>query len=134
MVVHVDDFGLIVQQIACYFIVLILPPNTHEQGLVNPWWELAIWFQESVKLRVERVTKVLSIFRDISGVIFSNSKLPHIWMIFTKKLNVVPNLPMIIRCDYEMLPLLQNVFDVTQDFSVIETECKLSTLCASWNH
>ncbi len=56
MVVHVDDFSLIVQQIACYSVVLILPPNMHEQGLANPWWELAIWFKESVKLRVERMS------------------------------------------------------------------------------
>jgi hypothetical protein len=104
MVVHVDDLGLIIQQIACYFVVLILPPNTHEQGLVNPWCARAIWFQESVKLRAERFTKMLSVFRDMFGVIFSNSKLPHIGMIFTKKLNVIPNFPMIIGRDYEKLP------------------------------
>ncbi len=113
MLVHVGNFGLIVQQVACYFVALILPTNTHKQGLVNPWWVWAIWFQESVKLRDERVTKVLSIFRDMPGVLFSNSKLPHIWVIFTKRRNVISNFPMIIGRNYECLSWLQNVFDVT---------------------
>ena len=104
MVVHVDDLGLIIQQVACYFVVLILPPNTHEQGLVNPWWELAIWFQESEKLRAERFTKVWSILRDMLGVIFSKSKLPHIGMILLKKLNVVPNFSVIIGRNDKLLP------------------------------
>ena len=50
MVVHVDDFSLIVQQIACYFVVLILTPNTHEQGLVNSCWDLAIRLEDVGKL------------------------------------------------------------------------------------
>ncbi len=36
MVVYVDDFSLIVQQSTCYFVVLILTTNTHEQRLMNP--------------------------------------------------------------------------------------------------
>ena len=44
MVAHVDDFSLIVQQSARYFVVLILTTNTHEQGLVNPRWTWAIRF------------------------------------------------------------------------------------------
>ena len=36
-----------------------------------------------MKLRVVRIPKVFSIFRDVSGVLFSNSKSPHIWVILT---------------------------------------------------
>ncbi len=136
MVVHVDDSGLIIQQVACNSIILILPPNMHEQGLVNPWWAWAIWFQESEKVRAERFTKVLRIFRNMSGVLFGKSKLPHIRMVFPEKMNVITNLSVIIGRNLKLLPCLQNVLYVAQNvlnvlyvaqnFGIISSDCKLA--------
>ena len=104
MIIHVDDPGLIIQQIACYFVVLILPPNAHEQGFVNPWWEYRIALQEIHELHTKRFTEVRSILLDMLGVYFSNSKMLHVGMIFPKKLNVIPNFSMIVGHNSELVP------------------------------